>query len=70
MIDHDDISRLKEIFVTREECDRDMKSATMQNYELDKRLTILEHGQKINNWLTGAIAAGIVSLVIKIFLGG
>lgn len=70
MIEDNDISRLKEIFVTRQECDRDMKNATMQNHELDKRLTVLEQGQKINNWLTGAIAAGIVSLVIKIFLGG
>lgn len=70
MIEKEDIGQLKLIFVTREDCDKDMKAATMQNHELDKRLTALETGQKFNNWLTGIIAGGIVALVIKIFLGG
>ena len=43
----------------------------------DKRIDILirqqelnNKQQKLNNWLTSAIAAGIITLVIKIFLGG
>lgn len=34
------------------------------------RLAIIEHQQKINNWLTLAIAGGIIALVIKVYLGG
>ena len=34
------------------------------------RLVIIEQQQRINNWLTLAIAGGIVALVIKVFLGG
>lgn len=36
----------------------------------DKRIDLLISQQKINNWLTLAIAGGIISLVIKVFLGG
>lgn len=36
----------------------------------DKRLALLEMRLKINNWLSLAIASGIVALVIKIFMGG
>lgn len=38
--------------------------------EDDKRLALLEMRLKINNWLSLAIASGIVALVIKIFMGG
>lgn len=34
------------------------------------RLAVIEQQQRINNWLTAAIAGGIVALVIKVFLGG
>lgn len=36
----------------------------------DKRLALLEMRLKINNWLSLAIASGIVALVVKIFMGG
>ena len=34
------------------------------------RLAVIEQQQKVNNWLTAAIAGGIVALVIKVFVGG
>ena len=34
------------------------------------RLAVIEQQQKINNWLTLAIAGGIIALVIKVFIGG
>lgn len=34
------------------------------------RLAVIEQQQKINNWLTLAIAGGIITLVVKVFLGG
>ena len=34
------------------------------------RLAVIEQQQKVNNWLTLAIAGGIIALVIKVFVGG
>lgn len=70
MIDNEDISRLKEIFVTRQECDSDMKEVTDKISKTDSRLAVIEYQQKVNNWLTAAIASGIVALVIKTYFGG
>ena len=56
--------------------DRDVKiQETLDRHEKrlsddDKRLALLEMRLKINNWLSLAIASGIVALVIKIFMGG
>ena len=70
MIDEKDIVYLDRIYKRIEDCDRDMSSATKFSAELDKRLAVIEHAQKVNNWLTAAIASGIIALVIKVFLGG
>ena len=70
MIDNEDISRLKEIFVTRQECDSDMSSMADKMGKTDARLAVIEYQQKVNNWLTAAIASGIVALVIKTYFGG
>lgn len=69
-IDNEDISRLKEIFVTRQECDSDMKAVSDKISKTDARLAVIEYQQKVNNWLTAAIASGIVALVIKTYFGG
>jgi hypothetical protein len=70
MIDNEDISRLKEIFVTRQECDGDMSAMSEKISKTDARLAVIEYQQKVNNWLTAAIASGIVALVIKTYFGG
>lgn len=70
MIDNEDITRLKEIFVTRKECDSDMSSMSAKMSKTDARLAVIEYQQKVNNWLTAAIASGIVALVIKTYFGG
>lgn len=53
-----------------EDCDRDMAATTKFSAELDKRLAVIEHAQRVNNWLTAAIAGGIIALVMKVFIGG
>lgn len=53
-----------------EDCD-DIAEALDKKVTKDNvRLAIIEQQQKINNWLTLAIAGGIIALVIKVFLGG
>lgn len=69
MIDEQDISRLKDLFVTRAECQTDMKSLEDKISPLLVRLAVIEQQQKINNWLTALIAGGVVTALIKLFLG-
>ena len=74
MISTDDRMELTAYFDLRykksDDCDREMAQAISQHHELDKRLAIIEQGQKINNWLTLGIVGGIIALVIKVYLGG
>lgn len=58
------------LYVRKDDCDRQMNSAENKIADLDKRLAVIETRLNLNNWLTGAIAAGIIALVIKVFLGG
>ena len=69
MIDEKDIDRLKEIFVTRQECSTDMKSLEDKITPLTVRLAVIEQQQKINNWLTALIAGGVITALIKLFMG-
>lgn len=74
MIDEADKAALREYFDLRykklDDCDREMKAAENEHHNLDKRLSIIETQQKFNNWLTALIAGGIITLVIKAFVGG
>lgn len=69
MLEREDIERLKDIFVTRQECDTDMKSVEDKITPLTVRLAVIEQQQKINNWLTALIAGGVITALIKLFLG-
>lgn len=74
MVTHEDITELKRVFDERyvQQADCDNIQAGLQNKlsNDDKRIELLVLQQKINNWLTAAIASGIVALVIKVFVGG
>lgn len=70
MIEQSDFAVLDMRYKKIEDCDKEMKNATTEHHDLDKRLAVIEQRQTINNWLTAAIAGGIIALVIKVFLGG
>ena len=70
MIDDKDIERLKEIFVTRQECQN-------TNDEIEKklssdlvRLAVIENQLKVITWLLYAVAGGVVTMLIKMLFGG
>lgn len=75
---HDDIAALQKIlddrydarYVKITKCDTIQAGINRKFANDDKRIELLIHQQKINNWLTGAIATGIITLLIKVFLGG
>lgn len=53
-----------------EDCDKQTDDFEKLLNKDNVRLAVIEQQQRINNWLTLAIAGGIVALVIKVFLGG
>ena len=73
-VNHEDIQELKKVFddryVLQSDCDNTQQKINNKFANDDKRIELLIHQQAINNWLTGAIASGIIALLIKVFLGG
>jgi hypothetical protein len=73
-VTHEDITELKKVFDDRyvmiEDCKDTQRQISNKFSNDDKRIELLINQQKINNWLTLAVASGIIALVIKVFLGG
>ena len=70
MIDNDDIKRLDNIYVRKDDCNNTQLDVDRKLANDSTRFAVLEYQQKLNNWLTGAICGGIVALLIKVYLGG
>lgn len=69
-IESQDIERLKEIFVTRKECqeiNEEIKSKLSSDLV---RLAVIENRLKIITWLLYAVAGGIITMLIKMLFGG
>lgn len=73
-LDKEDIIELQKIlderYVLQSDCNEKQTEVLNKFANDDKRIELLINQQKINNWLTLAIAGGIIALVIKVFLGG
>lgn len=70
MIDKDDIERLKEIFVTREECESDMNAISSRVNDINVDLAVIKTQLKTIQWLLTTIGAGVIATIIKLFFGG
>lgn len=70
MIDEHDIARLKEIFVTRQECESNLHTIEEQVNSENVRLAVIEHQLKNITWILMTVGAGVISLILKIFFGG
>ena len=70
MIDENDIHRLDEIYVRKDDCNNIQNAVDKKLSNDSTRFAVLEYQQKVNNWLTTAIAGGIVAFVIMVCLGG
>lgn len=69
-IESQDIERLKEIFVTRKEC-QDINEEIKSKLSSDLvRLAVIENRLKIITWLLYAVAGGIITMLIKMLFGG
>ena len=73
-ITHEDITELKKVFddryVLQSDCSETQEKISNRFSNDNTRIELLISRQNTNNWLTTAIAGGIVALVIKVFLGG
>ena len=69
MIDEKDIERLKEIFVSRQEC-QEINEEIKTNLSNDLvRLAVIENQLKIITWILYAVAGGIITMLIKLLFG-
>ena len=70
MIDEKDIDRLKEIFVTRMEC-QEINDEIKTKLSSDLvRLAVIENQLKVITWLLYAVAGGVITMLIKLLFGG
>ena len=70
MIDEKDLERLKEIFVTRKEC---QEQTDVFEAKLSKdlvRLAVIETKLSQITWILTAVGGGVITMLIKMFFGG
>lgn len=70
MIDKDDIDRLKEIFITREECEKDMEDIDKRVNNINVDLAVIKTQLKTIQWLVTTVGAGVIAALVKLFFGG
>ena len=70
MLEQDDITRLKEIFVTRQECDTITDSLQKRLSDDNARLAVIESQLKTITGILAAVGAGVLTMLIKMFFGG
>lgn len=63
-IEQADIERLKEIFVTRKECDEKNSEVTesMNNIKVD--LAVIKDNQNTQKWLSRTILGAVIGLIV------
>ena len=69
-IDEQDIARLKEIFVTRQDCQAQTDSFESKLNKDLVRLAVIETKLSQITWLLGAVVGGVITMLIKMFFGG
>ena len=73
-ITHEDITELKKVFddryVLQCDCSETQEKISNRFSNDNTRIELLISRQNTNNWLTTAIASGIIALLIKVFIGG
>ena len=69
MIEEKDIDRLKEIFVTRQECQRQTEGFEAKLNKAQVRLAVIETKLSQITWILSTVAAGVVTMLVKMFFG-
>lgn len=69
MIEEKDIDRLKEIFVTRQECQNQTSSFEDKLSKDLVRLAVIETKLSQITWILTAVGGGVITMLIKMFFG-
>lgn len=69
MIDREDIERLKEIFVTRQECDSDMEEVNKKLANDATEFAIIKTKLNAILWGVAAIAAATIGVLVNMVFG-
>ena len=69
-IEDSEIERLKEIFVTRKECQKTNDEIERKLSSDLVRLAVIENQLKVITWLLYAVAGGVITMLIKLLFGG
>ena len=69
MIEEKDIDRLKEIFVTRQECQKNTDSFEDKLSKDLVRLAVIETKLSQITWILTAVGGGVITMLIKMFFG-
>ena len=70
MIDEKDLERMKEIFVTRNDCQQTTEGIETKLSNDLVRLAVIENQLKVITWLLYAVAGGVITMLIKLLFGG
>lgn len=70
MIDEKDIVRLKEIFVTRQECQSNLDDLGSKLSNDLVRLAVIENQLKLILGVLAAVGGGMLTVLLKLFFGG
>lgn len=69
MIDDKDILRLKEIFITRQECQNNIDGIETKLSKDLVRLAVIETKLSQITWILTAVGSGVIAMLIKMFFG-
>ena len=69
MIDNNDIERLKEIFITRQECQSNIDSFEGKLSKDLVRLAVIENQLKLVLGVLAAVGGGMLTVLLKLFFG-
>ena len=69
-IDEKDIARLREIFVTRQECQQQTDGFENKLNKDLVRLAVIETQLSQIKWILTAVGGGIITMLVKMFFGG
>lgn len=67
MIEEQDIERLREIFVTRAECQKNIDDMDESISENNVRLAVIENQLKLIIWILCAVGGGVITMLLKLF---
>ena len=70
MIEEKDLERLKEIFVTRKECQQTTDGIETKLSNDLVRMAVIENQLKVITWLLYAVSGGVITMLIKMLFGG